>query len=131
VFVPAGDGGASLVDARDVGAVAAATLTEAGHEDTAYDLTGPAALTYGDVARTLTAVLGREIRYADPSPWAFVRRMRRRSHPWGLVVAMLGIYTTARVGLAGRVEPDVATVLGRPPTDFETFAMDYADVWRQ
>ncbi|WP_336364275.1 NmrA family protein [Halalkalicoccus salilacus] len=35
---------------------------------------------------------------------------------------MLGIYTTARLGLTGRVSGDVERVLGRPPRAFETFA---------
>ncbi|MDS0294746.1 SDR family oxidoreductase [Halogeometricum luteum] len=130
LFVPAGDGATSLVDARDVGAVAAATLTEPGHANVAYDLTGPEAVTYEEVAAVLSDVLGRPVEYVDPSARAFARRMRRRGHDWGFVVAMLGIYATARFGLAGRVEPDASAVLGRPPRDVATFAADYADAWR-
>lgn len=130
LFVPAGDGATSLVDARDVGAVAAATLVEEGHEDVAYDLTGPEAVTYDEVAAVLAAELDRPVRYVSPSAWAFARRMRRRDHGWGFVAAMLAIYATARFGFADRVEPDVEEVLGRPPRDVATFVSDYADVWR-
>lgn len=125
LFVPAGSGETSFVDARDVGAVAAACLSEPGHGGRRYDLTGPEALGYREVARRLSAVLGREVTYADPSPWAFARREYARGRPLPFVLVMLGIYTTARLGLTGRVSGDVERVLGRPPRAFETFAADH------
>jgi len=39
---------------------------------------------------------------------------------------MSGIYTTARLGLAGRVTDDVRAVLDRDPVDFRTFVEDHA-----
>jgi uncharacterized protein YbjT (DUF2867 family) len=44
-YAPIGDARVSAVDVRDIGAVAAVTLTEPGHEGATYTLTGPAALT--------------------------------------------------------------------------------------
>lgn len=129
LFVPAGSGETSFVDARDVGAVGAACLAEPGHGDRAYDLTGPEALDYDEVARRLSAVLDREITYASPSAREFVRRERARGRPLAFVLVMLGVYTTARLGLAGRVSDDVERVLGRPPRSFETFAADYREAF--
>ncbi|WP_436908611.1 nitroreductase/quinone reductase family protein [Halosimplex marinum] len=130
IFVPAGDGATSFVDARDVGEVAAVVLTEAGHADRAYDLTGPEALTYGEVASAFSDALDRPITYADPSIPAFVRRMRSRGEPLPFLVLMVGIYTTARVGLADRVTDDAERILGRPPRDVAAFVADYADQFR-
>jgi len=56
LFVPAGDGKTSFVDARDVAEVAAAALTEPGHGGRAYDVTGPEALTYDEVAAVFSDV---------------------------------------------------------------------------
>lgn len=56
-----------MVDTRDVAAVAAAVLTEPGHAGAAYDVTGPEALSYGDVADKLTTTLGRPVSY--PVTW--------------------------------------------------------------
>lgn len=42
---------------------------------------------------------------------------------------MIGLYTTARVSLAGRVTDDVRRVLGRPPRGLRTFVEGYRDVW--
>ena len=41
LVAPAGNTRVSVVDVRDVAAVAVAALTKAGHEGKPYDLTGP------------------------------------------------------------------------------------------
>jgi uncharacterized protein YbjT (DUF2867 family) len=105
-------------------------LIEPGHEHRAYALTGREALGYADVAAILSGVLGRRIAYTNPSLPAFVARMRRQGHPLAFALVSAAIYTTARLGLAGRVEPDVAELLGRPPITVRRFAEDFADCWR-
>lgn len=130
-MVPAGSGATSFVDARDIAAVGVAALTEDGHENRAYDITGPAALRYDEVARIFSDVLSRRITYADPSILAFVRRMRARGHPLPFIVVMIGIYTTARLGLSARVTDDVERVLGREPRTVHQFVADYADAFRE
>jgi uncharacterized protein YbjT (DUF2867 family) len=127
VFVPAGDGAVSLVDAHDVAAVAAAALTEGGHRNRAYDVTGPEALDFYEIADVLSTVLGRRVTYPNPSIPAFAHRMRKRGHSFGFVAVMVGIYTAARLGFSDRVTGDVERVLCRPPIPFGDFASDYAD----
>ena len=129
IFVPAGTGRTSFIDARDVAAAAVTALTEDGHAGAAYSLTGPDALTYGEVASVLTDVLDRPIRYADPSVWAFIRRQRSEGRPLPFVLVMTGIYLTARFGLAARVTDDLQRLLERAPRTVRDFAEDYADVW--
>ena len=131
IFVPAGHGATSFVDARDLGEVAAVTLTESGHANRAYDLTGSEALDYGTVAEIFTAVLDRQISYPNPSLLTFARRMRRRSEALGFVALMCGIYTTARLGLAARVTDDCRRLLDRPPRRMRTFVEDYAAEFRR
>lgn len=129
IFVPAGTGKTSFVDARDVAAVAAAALTGPKPERTAYSLTGQAALSYYQVAETLSDVLARPITYADPSLFRFVARQLKAGAPLDLTLVMSGIYTTAKLGIAGGLSDDVADVLGRSPISFHTFAEDYKDCW--
>ncbi|MBV0923638.1 SDR family oxidoreductase [Halomicroarcula limicola] len=129
--VPAGDGETSFVDARDVGAVAAVALTESGHENAAYDLTGPDALTYDEVAAIAEDVLGHPVEYTDPSLPSFVLREVRRGRPLAFALVMSGIYTTARLGLAGRVTDDVYRVLGQEPRSVRAFFEDYAAAFRE
>jgi uncharacterized protein YbjT (DUF2867 family) len=129
VFVPAGDGAISFVDTRDIGAVAAVTMAEGGHENRAYDLTGPAALDFEAVAAVFSDVLDRRVTYADPSSLAFVRRMHARGVSLRFAILMLGIYAPARFGRAARLSDDVERLLGRSPTPLATFVDDHRDVW--
>src|SRR5204863_63824 len=62
---PPEGGRTPFVDVRDIAAVAARVLAEDGHEGKAYDVTGPAALGYADVAATFARVLGRPVAYVD------------------------------------------------------------------
>jgi uncharacterized protein YbjT (DUF2867 family) len=129
ILVPAGGGRTGFVDTRDLAEVAATFLLDPIPESGAWELSGGEALTYREVAEMLSAVLGREIRYERPGVLEFMRHMRRRGHPLPFVVVMAGIYTTARLGLAGRLTPDLGELLGRPPTSFERFARDYRESW--
>ena len=130
IFVPAGDGALSVTDARDVAAVAATVLTESGHEDRAYDLTGPAALDFREVADAFSDALDRPIGYADPSRPAFGLTMSRRGFSPGFVAFTIAEYSVVRLGLSGRTTDDVERVLGRPPRTVREFVADYADAFR-
>jgi uncharacterized protein YbjT (DUF2867 family) len=127
LFVPAGDGKTSFVDARDIADVAAVTLTESGHRNRAYDVTGSEALDYHEAAAVFSDELGREISYPRPGAIAFGRRWLGRGEPLGFVITMVGIYTTARLGLAGRVTDDVERVLCREPRSLREYVQDYKD----
>jgi uncharacterized protein YbjT (DUF2867 family) len=130
IWVPAGRRSRTAhVDARDVAAIAARALTEEGHEGRAYTPTGPAALTYDEIATMLTAELGRPIRYANPGFLAYWRRMRRRGMPRGMVGVTLGIYTAARMGLAAGLSDDVERLTGRPPIPMDRFIHDTRAAW--
>lgn len=121
--VPAGRGRTAFVDAWDVGDVAARVLLEpARHAGRAYTLTGSEALTYGEVAGIMTAVLGRPIRYPQPGLFSYARAAHRDlGLPPALVVATSVVYTTARFGLAAGRSPETADLLGRPPVTMADF----------
>jgi uncharacterized protein YbjT (DUF2867 family) len=131
VFVPAGKGKTAFVDTRDLAAVAALTLTEKGHENKAYPLTGNESIDYDEVAAILSDVLGRPINYSDPSLLRFARRMRGRGAAWPYIGVMAGIYTTTRFGMAAQIHPELQALLGRPPITFRQFAEDEAAVWQK
>lgn len=131
--VPAGRGRTAFVDTRDVAEAAAVVLTAPGaeHERRAYELTGPAALTYTEVTATLSEVLGRAIHYVPTTPLEHLRRARAAGDPTGFALVTLALYTTARLGLAAHLSPELAALLGRPPRDLATFARDSAAAWRR
>lgn len=130
LFIPAGGGRTSFIDARDIGEVAARALTEPGHANAAYALTGSEALTYHEVAAIMTEELGRPITYSDPSPLAFARRMRARGHASGYINVMNGIYLTTRLGMSAGVYPQAGQLLGRPPITMRQYVRDYVDSFK-
>ena len=124
-FAPIGDAAVSAVDVRDIAAVAAVALTEAGHEGATYTLTGPEAITHAQIAAALTAALGRTVRFVDVPPEAFADSIRGLLPPWQ-VDGLLEDYAHYRRGEAATVSPAIAEVTGAAPRGIEQFARDYA-----
>ena len=131
IVVPAGGGRTAFVDVVDVAAVAVEALCDPErHRDRVWTPTGTSADTYEEVARVLSTELGRPIRYTRPGLWRYARHARRTlAMPWGLVAVTAAIYTTARIGLAAGLTPDVQTVTGRPPGTLAAFAHRERAVW--
>lgn len=130
IYVPAGTGKTSFIDARDIAAVAAKALAEDGHAGMIYELTGAEALDYYDVAGRLSAALGRPISYRRPGLLGFIRRQRAAGTPLAFIAVMAGIYSTARLGMAGRVTGDLRRLLGRAPICMRQYAEDYRACWQ-
>jgi uncharacterized protein YbjT (DUF2867 family) len=124
-YAPIGEATVSAIDVRDIGAVAAAALTEAGHEGATYTLTGPAAITHAQIAEALSSALGRDVSFVDVPPQAFAESLRGILPPWQ-VEGLLEDYEHYRRGEAAFVSPAVADITGRPPRDVGQFARDYA-----
>ncbi|MGX5653389.1 NmrA family NAD(P)-binding protein [Geodermatophilus nigrescens] len=130
ISVPAGGGRTAVIDVPDLAAVAVQALTGPGHENRAYELTGPEAPTWAELTATLSAVLGRPVVYRRPGAGRFLREQRRRGTPAGLAVLMTGLYTVTRLGLAGRTTDDLQRLLGRPPASVADFARRHAAAWQ-
>jgi uncharacterized protein YbjT (DUF2867 family) len=113
------------VDIRDISAVAARIFTSSGHEGKTYVITGPEALTYQQVAETLSSVLGRKIEYVDVPLAAAADGMRQSGMPdWNarVVSELLGHFAT---GAAASVSDTIPRLLARPAISFEQFAKNH------
>jgi uncharacterized protein YbjT (DUF2867 family) len=129
IFVPAGAGKTAFIDARDIAAVAARALLDGSDASNAHELTGSEALGYAEVAAIFSEVLGRPIRYADPSVLGFATRWHKRGASFPYIAVMTAIYTAARLGLAERVSPDTGELLGRAPITMRKFVEDHRRAW--
>jgi uncharacterized protein YbjT (DUF2867 family) len=126
---PMADARFPLVDTRDVGAAVAAVLQDAiAHAGKCYRLTGPAACNYGEVAATLSAVIGRPVTYAAVSPEAFEASLLRAGTPAWRAFDLAHI-AAAYAPEDAVVSPDVEALLGRPPTALEEFLLDHRAVF--
>jgi uncharacterized protein YbjT (DUF2867 family) len=126
IFAPVGNSRISIVDVRDIAAVAAVALTEAGHEGRNYVITGPQALTYTDLAQHFSQALGKEVRYVNV-PYSVARdaMLQMRVSPWQLE-GIIELNDAYKRGEAAEVSNTVRSVTGKDPATFAQFARDYA-----
>jgi uncharacterized protein YbjT (DUF2867 family) len=129
-YANAGDARISMVDTRDVGAVAAAVLTTPGHEGRAYDVTGPEAISYEDVAGKLSAALGRDVTYIDAPDDAIRGALLGFGMPEWVVGALVDLYQdykrSGTDGYAAQVTDTVQQLTGRPPRTLDQLLAESA-----
>ncbi len=126
IRLPAADGRVSFVDARDVAAVAAASLTEPGHNGKTYELTGPAACTHGELADTLASQTGLPITYENISPEEYISELQFAGWPQISIESMNTLFEAMRLGGAAVLTDHVKMVTGRDPLSIRDFARDFA-----
>lgn len=124
-FAPIGQARVSLVDVRDIAAVAAAALTESGHEGKIYDLTGPEALTHAQMASQLSDALGKPVTFVDVPERAMRDALVGFGFPEWQADGLVEDYAHYRRGEASTVSSAVRDVTGHPPRPFAAFARDY------
>jgi uncharacterized protein YbjT (DUF2867 family) len=123
LVAPSGDGRCPFVDARDVGAVAAAVLLAAEPVEGPLEVTGPESLSFAELAGRLQAVLGRPIEHIDPDPaqWA-LQAASAGMAPW--LADALAEYFEALRERPLQASDDTRRVTGRSPRSVEDFAAD-------
>ena len=92
----------AYVTRADCAAAAVAVLTTPGHDNKAYDITGPELLGQAEIAAAASAVAGKPIKVVDPEPGAPAARV---------------FGTPAASVMSG----DVQKLTGRPPTSVKAF----------
>jgi uncharacterized protein YbjT (DUF2867 family) len=131
IYLPAGEGKVSFVDARDVAAVAAKLLTENNggnqHESKVYVVTGSEALSYSQVAEIISKEIGRKISYIDTPEEDTRKAMKSVGREDWLIDAILEEFYNTRVGNRSETTRTVEQIIGRKPTSFTQFVRDYAN----
>lgn len=120
-----GNGVQGVIDPRDVAEVAVVALTTPDHAGRTYTLTGPELLSTPDQVEILRKVLGRPIEIVDvPLDVAREQMIASGQDPEFAEGAMDGQRSIAE-GRNARLTADVATVLGRTPRTYATWADDH------
>jgi uncharacterized protein YbjT (DUF2867 family) len=130
LYLPTADSRTSHIDTRDIAAVAAAALTEAGHEGMEYTLTGPEALDFDEVAHILSEATGREISYVAISDTEMRRDLATESWPRDQIEMTVSWLALMRQGWYAPVSASVTEILRRPPITLRQFAEENAEAWR-
>jgi uncharacterized protein YbjT (DUF2867 family) len=130
IYLPWGEGACSFIAGEDIGRVAAVVLLNAGHENKAYTLTGPAALTIGDAARVMSEVSGRAIRYVDVPEAGAHKAMLDLGMPLWMVDGMMELHGIDKAGYAATVTDTVPAVTGQAAVAFSAFARKHGARWK-
>lgn len=128
-YLPAGDGRVSFVDVRDIASVAVQALTknnDGRHNGKAYNITGPEAISYGDVARILSEQLGKKISYVDISEDAARKGMKETGSDDWTINYMMELFNIIRMGYLSQVSSVIEDVTGKKAIPLNQFAKDYS-----
>ena len=135
-YVPAGDAKMSFVDVRDIAAVAANMLMNSNdgennqYMNKVYDITGPEALTYSQVANIISDKAGKKITYIDITEDTAREGLKQIGMDDWFINIMIELFRTIRVGYGSETAEAVEHITGRKPISMTEFANDYADVFR-
>jgi len=117
LYVCAADGKVAFVDTDDVGALGALVLVDGSLDGKAAKLTGPSALTFGEVAALLSEALVRPIKYVPASiPGFFCHRVFHRGAGLKEAAIITALHAGLRRGDAESVSQEMSTALNRPAT---------------
>ncbi|KFD21759.1 NmrA family NAD(P)-binding protein [Yokenella regensburgei] len=121
-----------FVDADDIAEVAIAALTQPGHRNALYELTGPELLTFRQAVARIAAASGREIHYQPVPVEDYVAYLREAQLPADLVALLDYLFSTVLDGRNARLTDGVQRGLGRAPRDFNryTTAAAATGVWQ-
>jgi NmrA-like family len=131
LFVPAADGRVAFLDVADIGDVAARifALPER-FRGQAMRLAGPEAITFAQLAKRLSNVLGRQIVYEPASIVGYLWHLRRHRH---LSLMQAIVFTVLHVGLrdgdAQTIDDQQLALLGRPATPIANYLERSKALW--
>lgn len=129
-YVSAKQGKISVIDPRDIAAVAVKALTTDGHAGKAYDLTGPEGLDYVQVAQKIGAAIGKPVKYVDVPDDAAKKAMVDGGIPAWYADALIGFYGVVKAGYTGGVTPAVEQVTGKKARSFEGWIKENAAAFK-
>lgn len=116
------------IDERDIAAVAVRALSDDGHSNADYVVTGPQSLTQLEQLSIIGKAIGRGLRIEEMSPEE-TRAAWKATWPAPVVEMLLDAWSGS-VGLPAWVTSAVADVTGTPPRTFQQWAADHAVPFR-
>ena len=130
LYGASGEGKIAFIDTRDIADVAAKVLTSNGHEGKTYLLTGPEALTYGQVAEKLGKAVGKPVKYVDVPPAEQQKSLLAMGLPDWLAADLAGMSAVFAKGGGARVSSAVKDITGKLGRTVDNFARDFAKAFQ-
>lgn len=125
-----GNARVSYLDVRDIAAVAAKALQGGEHDGNTYELNGPEAVTFTELADRITRQTGAAAKYIDISVEAQLKAMLDQGMPAWQVTALLELQAYYTGGQGGSTDGLLAQLLGRQPISLNQFLSENAGEFR-
>ncbi len=125
-----GKGKIAFIHPDDIADVAMAALTTRDHDGQSLVITGPEALSYGEMAATIGVAIGKQVRFeeiSDDQAYAGVVGWAGKGR---YADALVDIWRAVREGRLATVSDGVKQVIGRRPISFDRWAEENADVFQ-
>ena len=132
-YLPLENAKVSVVDVRDIAAVAVKALMENGdnkYKNKKYLITGPEALSYHQMAELLSNATGKKISYVAISEEEAKGGMKEMGMDNWLINTISELSNYFKKGYASQVSSAVEEVTGKKPISFSQFANDYVEAFR-
>jgi len=129
VNIPGGLGLVNYIDVRDVAEVIVTVLMNRGHENKAYEITGPETMDFYQIAKIFSNELEREIKYTRPSAIRFVRQKLLDKKQLLYVLTLSLLYNAARSGKMNYTNDVFRSITGHDPRHLIDFVHEYRDCW--
>jgi uncharacterized protein YbjT (DUF2867 family) len=123
------DAKVSMIDCRDVAAVAVVTLTQSGHEGQTYILTGPEAISFYEAAEVFSEELGKQITYVEVSSDQVRDSMLQAGMPLYVADDMKTLHDYMSTGHAAEVTDVVPRLTHATAHAFRDFVRAYAPIF--
>jgi uncharacterized protein YbjT (DUF2867 family) len=132
IMLPAGDVREPFIDAEDIADLAAAALTQPGHDGRLYEVTGPQLLGFADAAAELSVATGRQIIYQPLSLTDYLAEGRRLGFAEELLAVYSHLFTETLDGRNAWISHGIQRGLRRSPRSFAAYARRTAGtgVWQ-
>ncbi|MBC7851723.1 MAG: NmrA family NAD(P)-binding protein [Chitinophagaceae bacterium] len=125
IYLPAGNAKFTLVDVRDVGAVAAAILANISqHINKSYELTCKEKFSFHEMAQVLSGILGIEIEFKSPNLLSFFLAKRKENTATTLILVMIMLHYFPRFQKEPETTNSIEQILKRAPICFGQFIND-------
>jgi uncharacterized protein YbjT (DUF2867 family) len=129
INIPGGAGLVNYIDVRDVAEAIVTVLMIPGHENLAYDITGPEVMDFYQIAKIFSSELEREIKYTRPSVIKFVRQKLVDKKMLLYVLTLSLLYNAVRGGKMNYTNDVFRSITGHDPRHLADFVHEYRACW--
>jgi NAD(P)H dehydrogenase (quinone) len=119
IFLPAGDGKVSYALRNEMGEAMANVLLNEECSNNIYNFTGDTTYTFYDIAKALTELSGKEVKYTNVETVAFEGMMKQRNLPEPVIQKIVDFITDIKHNQEADTYSDLEMQLGRKPSNLK------------